>query len=73
MLHTQPISNSETFLNVREAAKYLRLSRSTLDHYRSAGSGPRYRKHGGRVVYRKEDLDNWSKDRTYDSTGEKVS
>lgn len=48
------------FLNVKEAAAYLRLKKRTLDNMRWLGIGPRYRKHGGRVVYHRDDLKDWS-------------
>jgi excisionase family DNA binding protein len=40
-----------------EAAKYLGLSKSTLEKMRLEGRGPRYLKLGGRCVYRRSDLD----------------
>ncbi|RFF50168.1 helix-turn-helix transcriptional regulator [Xanthomonas campestris] len=40
-----------------EAAKYLGFSHSTLEKMRHEGRGPRYVKLGGRVFYRKADLD----------------
>jgi predicted DNA-binding transcriptional regulator AlpA len=48
------------FLDVIEAAAYLRLKRRTLDNMRWQGIGPRFRKHGGRVVYHRDDLNDWS-------------
>ena len=45
------------FLTTREAAAFLRLRPSTLERWRSSGSGPPYRKFGGRVVYTLEDLE----------------
>lgn len=48
------------FLNVEEAAAYLRLKKRTLDNMRWQGVGPRFRKHGGRVVYHRDDLKAWS-------------
>jgi hypothetical protein len=59
-------------LSVTEAAKFLRLTRSTLDHYRCEGRGPIYRKHGARVFYPKPDLIRWSERNTYASTSEKI-
>ena len=38
------------------AAKYLGLSRSTLEKMRSQGRGPRYIRLGGRCFYRVPDL-----------------
>jgi predicted DNA-binding transcriptional regulator AlpA len=48
------------YLTPDEAALFLRLSRRTLDNLRSLGSGPRYRRHGGRVFYHKQDVEDWS-------------
>lgn len=48
------------FLDVKEAAAYLRLKKRTLDNMRWQGVGPRFRKHGGRVVYHRDDLKAWS-------------
>lgn len=56
------------FLNVAQAADYLGLKRSTLDHYRWVGGGPNYRKHGGRVFYTQTSLDNWSEGREFQDT-----
>jgi len=61
------------FLNVIDAANYLGVKRSTLDHYRCEGRGPKYRKHGWRVLYERAELDRWSKRREYQSTGNKIS
>lgn len=44
-------------LNGQTAARYLGLSKSTLDKMRIEGRGPRYLKIGGRVFYRPADLD----------------
>lgn len=56
------------FLSVVEAADYLGLKRSTLDHYRWVGGGPIYRKHGGRVFYTQASLDGWSEGREFKDT-----
>jgi hypothetical protein len=58
---TNPDANDEyVLLNVQEAAAFLRLTRSTLDHYRCEGKGPIYRKHGTRVFYTRASLIDWS-------------
>lgn len=59
-------------LDVKEAARFLRLKRSTLDHYRCEGRGPIYRKHGARVFYLKPELIRWSERNAYASTSEKI-
>ena len=64
--------NWPELLSVEEAAKFLRLKRSTLDHYRCEGRGPIYRKHGARVFYPKPDLIRWSERNSYASTAERL-
>lgn len=58
-------NRNSPFLRATEAAEYLGLTRSTLEHYRWAGGGPNYRKHGGLVFYHIDDLNDWSERRTY--------
>ncbi|MBP2226734.1 putative DNA-binding transcriptional regulator AlpA [Azospirillum agricola] len=48
------------FLRTPEAARFLGLSTRTMEKHRLYGTGPRYRKIGGRVVYAVEDLRNWA-------------
>lgn len=48
------------FLLREEAASLLRLDPRTLDNMRQRGTGPVYTKHGGRVIYRLDDLMAWS-------------
>lgn len=47
------------FLRTPEAAQFLGISGRTLEKHRTYGTGPRYCKLGGRVVYRLEDLQAW--------------
>ena len=47
-------------LRTQEAARYLGLSGRTLEKHRSYGTGPTYRKLGGRVVYALDDLNIWA-------------
>jgi hypothetical protein len=47
-------------LSVREAANFLRLSKSFLDKRRLDGAGPVYLKLGRRVVYDVKDLEVWA-------------
>lgn len=48
------------FLRTPEAARFLSLSGRTLEKHRTYGTGPAYRKLGGRVVYAIEDLQSWA-------------
>jgi hypothetical protein len=52
---------SSPYLTVQEAAAFLRLRPRTLDNMRWRGIGPKYRKHGGRIVYHIDDLIEWSR------------
>lgn len=57
-------------LTVREAANYAKVSKSTLDKARVAGSGPPFVKIGGVVRYRLTDLEAWIDSRVFRSTSE---
>ena len=48
------------FLRTKEAAEFLSLSSRTLEKHRTYGTGPAYRKLGGRVVYSIDDLQAWA-------------
>jgi predicted DNA-binding transcriptional regulator AlpA len=48
------------FLRTPEAARFLGLSGRTLEKHRVFGTGPTYRKIGGRVVYALDDLRAWA-------------
>jgi predicted DNA-binding transcriptional regulator AlpA len=47
------------YLRTPDAAKLVGLSIRTLEKHRIYGTGPRYSKLGGRVVYAVEDLQAW--------------
>ena len=48
------------FLRTPDAALHLGLSARTLEKHRCFGTGPIYRKLGGRIVYAISDLDAWA-------------
>lgn len=54
---TQP---AQRLLRTPDAAILLGLSARTLEKHRCYGTGPAYRKLGGRVVYAVEDLLSWA-------------
>ena len=60
------------YLSIDEAALYLRITERALEHYRGDGGGPAYRKHGGSIVYHRDELDLWSAQRRYSSTSKKA-
>ena len=47
------------YLRTPEAARFLGLSGRTLEKHRTYGTGPRYSKLGGRVIYCLDDLQAW--------------
>ena len=47
-------------LRTEEAAAFLGLSRRTLEKHRVYGTGPRYVRLGGRVVYKIAELQAWA-------------
>jgi len=51
------------YLTAEEAAEYLRLEARTINNMRWRGEGPNFRKHGGKVIYHRDDLDEWSQGR----------
>ena len=50
-------SSPARFLRTTEAGRFLGLSGRTQEKHRTFGTGPRYRKIGGRVIYRLEDIE----------------
>ena len=48
------------FLRTPEAGRFLGLSGRTLEKHRTFGTGPQYRKVGGRVIYAVSDLQAWA-------------
>jgi hypothetical protein len=51
-------------------ARFLSLSGRTLEKHRTYGTGPAYRKIGGRVVYALDDLKAWADRGTKTSTSD---
>ncbi|WP_068071317.1 helix-turn-helix transcriptional regulator [Novosphingobium lentum] len=48
------------YLKTPDAAVHLGLSARTLEKHRCFGTGPIYRKLGGRIVYAIDDLEAWT-------------
>jgi hypothetical protein len=59
----KPNKPSSPYLDVEMAGEYLRVSAATLAKLRTKGNGPRFRKHGDKIVYKVRDLDDWSDSR----------
>ncbi len=69
MTSTAPASEPHYLTNA-EAATRLKLSPRTLEKMRVIGGGPKFRKHGRRVVYAVEDLQRWSSANSCESTSD---
>lgn len=67
---SNPAGMPPRFLRTPEAARFLGLSDRTLEKHRTYGTGPAYRKLGGRVVYGLEDLQAWADRGTKTSTSD---
>lgn len=58
------------YLRTSEAARFLSLSPRTLEKHRTYGTGPTYRKIGGRVIYGVNDLQAWANQGAQSSTSD---
>ncbi|PWI54357.1 DNA-binding protein [Rhizobium phaseoli] len=65
--------NWPRFVRTPEAARLLDLSPRTLEKHRCEGTGPVYRKLGGRVVYSVADLEAWVRASARQSTSERAT
>lgn len=57
-------------MSVGDAARFVKLSESTLAKLRLCGTGPAYCKLGRRVVYRLADLESWLESRVTRDTSD---
>jgi hypothetical protein len=55
-----PQRGTNTFLSTDAAAAFLGIAAATLTAWRCLRRGPRFRKHGNRVLYSLTDLVAWS-------------
>lgn len=60
------------FVRTPEAGELLGLSGRTLEKHRTCGTGPIYRKLGGRVVYSLSDLRAWADTDVRSSTTQRI-
>jgi hypothetical protein len=58
------------YLRTPEAGRFLGISGRTLEKHRMYGTGPVYRKLGGRVVYAIADLQAWAESGVRQSTSD---
>ncbi|NVE94886.1 helix-turn-helix domain-containing protein [Altererythrobacter lutimaris] len=52
-------AHQSKYLKACEAARYLRCSVRTLARHRAAGTGPRFIRQGGQILYSIEALEEW--------------
>ena len=58
---TEPVAvTTPRYLKTPDAAIHLGLSARTLEKHRCFGTGPVFRRLGGRIVYAIDDLDAWA-------------
>ncbi|MBB2157936.1 helix-turn-helix domain-containing protein [Gluconacetobacter diazotrophicus] len=67
---TKPAQLSTNYVRTHEAARLLGISARTLEKYRCHGTGPTFRKLGGRVVYAIGDLEAWADNAACSSTSD---
>ncbi len=63
-------SDQNPFLNVTEPTDFLRLRKRTLDKMCWMGTGPSFRKHGGRLFYHIDEFREWSLETRAKSTSQ---
>jgi excisionase family DNA binding protein len=67
----RPVSKQlEEFLTSKQAAAYLRVSKSYVDKLRVYGGGPRFLRFGRKILYRRSELNVWAEERCFGSTSE---
>lgn len=69
-MYPNPALLPPRFLRTKDAAEFLGLSPRTLEKHRTYGTGPLFRKLGGRVVYAIDELEAWAERGTVASTSD---
>jgi predicted DNA-binding transcriptional regulator AlpA len=67
-MNTMFQSSKYDFIHEKTAAEILHKSQATLRTWRVKGTGPRYYKIGGKVLYRANDLEAWIERQARSST-----
>jgi excisionase family DNA binding protein len=62
----------EALLTTKEAAGFLRISKSYLDKLRVYGGGPKFLRFGRKILYRQSELNLWAEQRSFGSTSEYI-
>jgi excisionase family DNA binding protein len=62
---------ADEYLSPKEAARFLKCSKSFLDKLRCSGGGPSFTRIGRKILYRRfADLEAWMRQRRFASTSE---
>lgn len=69
---TTNILNKENRMSETQLAEYWSVKRSTLQKWRSLGTGPVYIKIGGKVAYPIESIVQFERGRTFRGTADRV-
>jgi excisionase family DNA binding protein len=55
------------FLNTQQVADWLGVPKSTVDHWRAAGTGPNFCRLGKHVRYRESDVLAWAEENRHET------
>jgi hypothetical protein len=62
---------TDEYLTVKEAARFLKVSKSFLDKRRCSGDGPSFTRIGRKILYRRmADLEAWARQRRFENTSQ---
>lgn len=53
------MTDEDRYMSTRQVCEYTTLAYGTLANMRTQKIGPKYYKVGGRVIYKKSDVDAW--------------
>jgi excisionase family DNA binding protein len=65
--NNKPSLNGERFLTDKEISERLKISRRTLQEYRTEGKIPYYQLGGGKILYRESDIEKMLNDNYFSS------
>jgi predicted DNA-binding transcriptional regulator AlpA len=67
------VSGKRRLITETELAEMWGISPSTIQHWRSTGIGPLYKKLGGKIRYALEDIMAYEEQQTFQGSGERVN
>jgi excisionase family DNA binding protein len=63
-------ASPDDYLTVKEAARFLKCSKSFLDKRRCSGGGPSFTRAGRKILYRRVDLEAWTRQNRFENTSQ---